>query len=247
MTLPSKTRRFKDRSILVTGASRGIGYAAALALAEQGAHVIATARTQGGLEDLDDAIKDTPGNCTLVPMDIKDFAAIDRLGAALQERFGRLDGMLANAGVLGDIGPAAHITPKTWEQVFAVNTTANYRLIRSMDPLLRASNAGRAVFVSSSVAQKPRAYWGCYAASKAAMEAFVSAYAQETSVTALKVNILDPGATRTAMRAKAMPGEEPSTLRPPSKLAPLILDMLAPDYANTDTVVRYREWAEVNS
>ncbi len=235
--------KFKDRILLITGASRGIGYAAAKALAAQGAHIIATARTQGGLEDLDDAIKAAGGRCTLVPMDIKDFDAIDRLGAALQERFGRLDGLLANAGALGDISPVPHITPKTWDDVFAVNVTANYRLIRSMDPLLRASDAGRAVFVSSSVASRPRAYWGCYGAAKAAMENFVSAYAQETNVTSLNVNILDPGAMRTAMRAKAMPGEDPAALPAPESITPLILDMLSPSYDKTDELIAFRKTA----
>ena len=232
---------FKDRIILITGASRGIGYAAALNLAKQGAHIIATARTQGGLEDLDDAIKADGGLCTLVPMDLKDYDAIDRLGAALNERFGRIDGLFANAGALGDITPVPHVTPKTWDNVFAVNTTANYRLIRSMDPLLRASDAGRALFVSTSVAQTPRAFWGAYGASKAALETFVSAYAQEVSVTNLKVNLLNPGATRTAMRAKAMPGEDPATLPAPEELAPLIAEMLSPDYSKTDEIVVFRK------
>jgi len=232
---------FKDRIILITGASRGIGYAAALNLAKQGAHIVATARTQGGLEDLDDAIKADGGLCTLVPMDLKDYDAIDRLGAALNERFGRIDGLFANAGALGDITPVPHVTPKTWDNVFAVNTTANYRLIRSMDPLLRASDAGRALFVSTSVAQTPRAFWGAYGASKAALETFVSAYAQEVSVTNLKVNLLNPGATRTAMRAKAMPGEDPATLPAPEELAPLIAEMLSPDYDKTDEIVVFRK------
>jgi len=232
---------FKDRIILITGASRGIGYAAALNLAKQGAHIVATARTQGGLEDLDDAIKADGGLCTLVPMDLKDYDAIDRLGAALNERFGRIDGLFANAGALGDITPVPHLTPKTWDNVFAVNTTANYRLIRSMDPLLRASDAGRALFVSTSVAQTPRAFWGAYGASKAALETFVSAYAQEVSVTDLKVNLLNPGATRTAMRAKAMPGEDPATLPAPEELAPLITEMLSPDYDKTDEIVVFRK------
>ena len=232
---------FKDRIILITGASRGIGYAAALNLAKQGAHIVATARTQGGLEDLDDAIKSGGGLCTLVPMDLKDYDAIDRLGAALQERFGRLDGLFANAGLLGDISPVPHLTPKTWDSVFAVNSTANYRLIRSMDPLLRASDAGRALFVSTSVAQTPRAFWGAYGAAKAAMETFVSAYAQETTVTGLKVNILDPGATRTAMRAKAMPGEDPAILPAPEELAPLVAEMLSPDYDKTNEIVKFRK------
>ena len=231
----------KDKIILITGASRGIGHAAAIELAEQGAHIIAAARTQGALEALDDAIRKNGGQCTLVPMDIKNFDAIDQLGAAIHERHGRLDGLLANAGILGDLSPMAHITPKIWDEVMAINATANYRLIRAMDPLLRASEAGRAIFVSSSVGQYPRAFWGCYGAAKAAMENFVSAYAQETQITNLKVNILDPGATRTAMRAKAMPGEDPDTLPPPQDLAPLIREMLSPSYDKTGEIVAFRK------
>ncbi len=233
-----------DRIILVTGASRGIGYASALALAKAGCHVIATARTQGGLEDLDDAITAAGGSCTLVPMDLKDGYAIDRLGAIISDRYGRLDGLFSNAGLLGDITPAPHVEPKTWDNVIAVNMTAPYRLIRSLDPLLRASNAGRAVFVNSSVARSHRAYWGAYAAAKAGMEAFVSAYAKEVEVTNLKVNLLDPGATRTAMRAKAMPGEDPKTLKEPADVAKLVLEMLSPSYPENDTLIRYLDWAK---
>lgn len=229
------------RVTLVTGASRGIGYASALALAKAGSHVIATARTQGGLEDLDDAIKADGGECTLVPMDIKNGDGIDQLGKIINDRWGKLDGFLANAGVLGEITPAPHTTPKTWDQVMAVNVTSNYRFIRSLDPLLRASQAGRAVFMTSGVAQSHRAYWGAYAASKAALEAFVSCYAKEVEVTKLKVNLLNPGATRTAMRAKAMPGENPDVLPNPTDLAPLIVDMLSPDYTANDTRVTFRE------
>ena len=229
------------RVTLVTGASRGIGYQAALALAKAGSHIIATARTQGGLEDLDDAIKGLGGECTLVPMDLKNGDGIDQLGKIIHERWGRLDAFLANAGVLGEITPAPHTTPKTWDDVMAVNVTSNYRFIRSLDPLLRASDSGRAVFVSSSVARSHPAYWGAYAASKAALEAFVSCYAKEVSVTNLKVNLLNPGATRTAMRAKAMPGEDPKVLPNPADLAPLIVEMLAPDYAANDTLVTFRQ------
>jgi len=167
----------------VTGASRGIGYQACLALAKAGSHIIAVARTQGGLEDLDDAIKSAGGECTLVPLDLKNSDAIDQLGAIINQRWGKLDGLLANAGVLGEITPAPHTVPKKWDEVMAVNLTANYRLIRSLDPLLRASDAGRAVFLTSGVARTHRAYWGAYAASKAALEAFVSCYAKEAEVT----------------------------------------------------------------
>ena len=229
------------RVTLVTGASRGIGYQAALALAKAGSHIIATARTQGGLEDLDDAIKTEGGECTLVPMDLKNGDGIDQLGKIIHERWGRLDGFFANAGILGEITPAPHTTPKTWDDVMAVNVTSNYRFIRSLDPLLRASDAGRAVFVSSSVARSHPAYWGAYAASKAALEAFVSCYAKEAEVTKLKVNLLNPGATRTAMRAKAMPGEDPAVLPNPADLAPLIVEMLSPEYAQNDTLVTFRQ------
>ena len=229
------------RVTLVTGASRGIGYQAALALSKTGSHIIATARTQGGLEDLDDAIKAEGGECTLVPMDLKNGDGIDQLGKIIHERWGRLDGFFANAGILGEITPAPHTTPKTWDDVMAVNVTSNYRFIRSLDPLLRASDEGRAVFVSSSVARSHPAYWGVYAASKAALEAFVSCYAKEAAVTKLKVNLLNPGATRTAMRAKAMPGEDPKVLPNPADLAPLIVEMLSPDYLANDTLVTFRD------
>ena len=229
------------RVTLVTGASRGIGYQAALALAKAGSHIIAMARTQGGLEDLDDAIKAEGGECTLVPMDLKNGDGIDQLGKIIHERWGRLDGFFANAGILGEITPAPHTTPKTWDDVMAVNVTSNYRFIRSLDPLLRASDAGRAVFMTSGVAQSHRAYWSAYAASKAALEAFVSCYAKEAEVTKLKVNLLNPGATRTAMRAKAMPSEDPAVLPNPADIAPLIVEMLAPDYAANDTLVTFRQ------
>jgi len=231
----------KGRVTLVTGASRGIGYQAALALAKAGSHIIATARTQGGLEDLDDTIKAEGGDCTLVPMDLKNGDGIDQLGKVINDRWGRLDGFFANAGVLGDMTPAPHTVPKKWDEVMAVNVTANYRFIRSLDPLLRASGTGRAVFMTSGVAKTHRAYWGAYAASKAALEAFVSCYAKESEITSLKVNLLNPGATRTAMRAKAVPGEDPETLPDPADLAPLIVEMLSPEYAANDTIVTFRD------
>jgi len=234
-------KTLEGRVTLVTGASRGIGYQAALALAKAGSHIIATARTQGGLEDLDDTIKAEGGECTLVPMDLKNGDGIDQLGKIIHERWGRLDGFLANAGVLGEITPAPHTTPKTWDNVMAVNVRSNYRFIRSLDPLLRASDTGRAVFVSSSVARSHPAYWGAYAASKAALEAFVSCYAKEAAVTKLKVNMLNPGATRTAMRAKAMPGEDPAVLPNPADLCPLIVEMLSPEYTQNDTLVTFRQ------
>ncbi len=237
------TLPLSGRVTLVTGASRGIGYASALELANAGSHIIALARTQGGLEDLDDAIKAINGECTIVPMDLKNLDGIDQLGGIINERWGRLDGLFANAGVLGEVTLAAHTTPKTWDEVITVNLAANYRIIRSLDTLMRASPAGRAVFQTSGVANSRRAYWGAYAASKAALEAFVQCYAKEVESSNLRVNLLNPGATRTAMRAKAMPGEDPDSLPKPSDIAPLVVQMLSPDYASHDTVLSYSDWA----
>ncbi|HJE25304.1 MAG TPA: SDR family NAD(P)-dependent oxidoreductase [Methylorubrum populi] len=208
------------RVAVVTGASRGIGRAAALALAQAGAHVVAVARTQGGLEDLDDAIRQGGGNATLVPLDLTDFDAIDRLGAALNERWGRLDVVVGNAGILGNLMPVSHVTPKVWDQVMAINVTANWRLIRSFDPLLQRSDAGRAIFVSSGAASKCRAYWGPYSVSKAALEAMVRTYAAENTTTKVRAMLLNPGPLRTRMRAAAMPGEDPATLKTPEDLSP---------------------------
>lgn len=232
----------KGRVTLVTGATRGIGYQAALALAKAGSDIIAVGRTQGGLEDLDDAVKKIGRDCTLVPMDLKNYEGIDRLGAIIHERWGRLDGLFGNAGILGDIMPACQIEPKTFDDVMAVNMTANYRLIRSLDLLLRASPSGRALFMTSGVAVSRRAYWSAYAASKAALEAYVQSYAKEVSVTNLKVNLMNPGATRTAMRAKAMPGEDPNSLPQPADIAPLIVQMLSPGYEENGEIVWYRDW-----
>lgn len=229
------------RVVLVTGASRGIGYASAVKLAQAGAHIIAIARTQGGLEDLDDAIKAAGSDATLVPMDLKTPDGLDQLAAIILERWGRLDGLFGNAGMLGDIMPAQQIDPKTFDDVFAVNMTANYRLIRAMDPLLRAAPAGRALFVTSGVAQTHRAYWSAYAASKAALEAYVSCWAKETDITKIRVNLLNPGATRTAMRGKAMPGEDGSTLPNPSDVAALVVDMLSPNYTENDKIISFRD------
>lgn len=235
------SKPLKGRVTLVTGASRGIGYAAAEALAEAGSDIIALARTQGGLEALDDAVKAKGQSCTLVPMDLTQTDGIDRLGAIINERWGKLDGLMANAGMLGEITPVPHLDPKTWDKLINVNLTANYRLIRSLDPLLRASDSGRALFMTSGVANTRRAYWGAYAATKAGLEALVQCYAKEAEVTALKVNLLNPGATRTAMRAKAMPGEDPSKLPNPSDITPLIVKMLSPEYSETDQIINYRE------
>jgi len=205
-------RLLKDKVAVVTGASRGIGREIALGLAELGAHVIAVARTQGGLEEIDDEIKKAGGSATLVPLDLKDFAGIDRLGAAIFERWKKLDILVGNAGILGKLSPLGHIDPKVWDEVMAINVTANWRLIRSLDPLLRQSEAGRAIFVTSGQAQRCWAYWGCYSVSKAALEALVKTYAAELKSTTVTANLFSPGPTATRMRAQAMPGEDPATL-----------------------------------
>jgi NAD(P)-dependent dehydrogenase (short-subunit alcohol dehydrogenase family) len=227
------------KTALVTGASRGIGFATALHLARAGAHVIAVARTQGGLEELDDEIKKIGGTATLVPMDLADFDAIDRLGASIFQRWKKLDIMIGNAGVLGTITPVAHIEPGDWKKVMDVNVTANYRLLRSMDLLLRQSDAGRVVFVTSGRAQTAHAYWGLYAVSKAALEAIARTYAKEIETTAVRVNCFSPGATRTKMRATAMPGEDPKTLPSPEDVSAQILPMCAADFSDNGGVWKY--------
>ena len=214
--------------VLVTGASRGIGYAAALEAARRGAHVVAVARTVGGLEELDDEIQDLGSSSTLVPLDLRDGDAIDRLGAAIFERWGALDGLIANAGLLGVLSPLPHVKPEDFEKVMTINVTANYRLLRATDLLLRQSTAGRAVFVSSGAARSARPFWGLYAASKAAVDAMAKSYAGEVDKTKVRVNVFYPGAVRTQMRAKAMPGEDPDTLPKPADIAPKLVDMISP-------------------
>ena len=233
------------RITLVTGASRGIGYAAAKALAAAGHHVVAVARTQGGLEALDDEITAAGGSVTLVPMDLREFDQIDRLAGALAERYGRLDSMLVNAAVLGAITPVNHTSVKDWEQVVDINITAPFRMIRALDPLMRASPSGRAVFVTSSVARAPRAYWGAYAASKSALETLALCWADEIdNVSDITVSLLNPGGTRTQMRAKAMPGEDASVLPAPADIAPLLVDMLGEAWSGGQgQLVHYRDWA----
>lgn len=228
-----------DRIAVVTGASRGLGRSIALALAREGAHIVTLARTQGGLVELDDEIRSLGGSATLVPADIRDYDALDRLGAAIYERWKRLDILIGNAGVLGKLTPLPHVDQKLWDDVMAVNVTANYRLIRSFDPLLRAADSGRAVFVTSGLAQKCSAYWGTYSISKAALEAMVKTYAAETATSTLRVNCFSPGATRTKMRATAMPGEDPESLPHPDQVAAQIVAMCLPSFTDTGTIWRY--------
>jgi len=234
------------RIALVTGASRGIGYFLARQMAAAGAHVVAVARTVGGLEELDDQIKAEKaktgkGDATLVPLDLTDMAGIDRLGGAIHERWGKLDILVANAGVLGTISPIGHVEAKTFEKVMTVNVTATWRLIRSVDPLLKLSEAGRAIVLSSGAAHSGRAFWAPYAASKAAVEALARSWADETRNMPLCVNIVDPGATRTAMRAQAMPGEDPETLPHPAEIAAHILPLASPTLTDTGRIFLARE------
>ncbi|HEX4859785.1 MAG TPA: SDR family NAD(P)-dependent oxidoreductase [Rhizomicrobium sp.] len=228
-----------QRIVLVTGASRGIGRAAAKALAAEGAHVILVARTVGALEEIDDEIRKDGGSATLVPLDIRDFPALDRLGATVFERWGRLDAFLGNAGSLGVITPLAHLEPKAFQELIDVNVTANWRLIRSLDPLLRRSEAGRALFVTSGAARKHTPFWGGYAMAKAALESLALTYAAECASTNVKVNLLSPGPLRTAMRAKAMPGEDPDTLLKPDAVAPLIVELLSPSCDKNGEIVAF--------
>ncbi len=227
----------KGRLALVTGASRGIGRATALAFAAAGAHVIALARTVGGLEELDDEIKALGGSATLVPLDLTDFEALDRLGLSIHERWGKLDILVGNGAMLGTIGPLNHVEPKVFERVMAVNVTANYRLIRSMDPLLRASDAGRAMFMSSSAGSNAYAYWGLYGASKAALDMLCRDWAEEIkNITKIKVMLINPGRTRTRMRAEAAPGEDPMMLPAPEEITPYLVRMAAPDWQETGRI-----------
>ncbi|WP_109982137.1 SDR family NAD(P)-dependent oxidoreductase [Sinorhizobium fredii] len=226
---------------VVTGASRGIGYFTALELAKAGAHVIACARTVGGLEELDDAIKAAGGSATLVPFDLADMAAIDKLGGAINERWGKLDILVANAGVLGTISPIGHVEAKVFEKVMSINVTATWRLIRSLEPLLVKSDAGRALILSSSAAHKCKPFWGPYSASKAAVEALARTWAYETQRLPLRILSVDPGATRTAMRAQAVPGEDPATVPHPSEVAAALMPLLAPEQTETGKLFIVRE------
>lgn len=227
----------QGRVAFVTGASRGIGAELAKGLAGQGAHVVLAARTVGGLEEVDDAIQAAGGTATLLPLNLAATDKLTALGPTLLERFGRVDIFVGNAAMLGDLTPISQYEPRQWDEVINTNLNANQRLIRTLDPLLRASNAGRAVFLTSGVARAPNAYWGAYAVSKAGLECMVKIYAAETAKTNLRVNLLDPGIVRTAMRAKAFPGEDQSQLNPPSAVLPTLLDMVMPNYTGHGQIV----------
>ena len=229
MTEASRPRRMAGRVAVVTGASRGLGAAIATAIAAEGAHLILVARTVGGLEETDDAVRRAGGTATLVPLDLKEGERIAQLGAALHQRFGKLDMLVGAAGALGSLTPVGHIRPEQWADVMAVNLTANWRLIRSLDPLLRLSDAGRAVFVSCAEASGREAYWAGYAVSKGGLETLVRLYAAELGNTAVRANIFDPGPVRTGLRAAAFPGEDPAKVPAPAELAGAVLPLLLPD------------------
>jgi NAD(P)-dependent dehydrogenase (short-subunit alcohol dehydrogenase family) len=225
------------RIALITGASRGIGAAVAKRFAMEGAHVILIARTIGGLEEVDDAIKANGGQATLVPSDLTDFEALDTLGPSLLERFDKLDVFVGNAGALGEMTPLSHYDAKAWHEVFDVNVHANWRLIRTLEPLLRRSDAGRAILVTSGAAANPRAFWGAYAVTKAAMETLAKVWASELENTDVRVNILNPGATRTGMRAAAFPGEDPLTLKTPEDLTDKFVEMASPAWTRHGEII----------
>jgi NAD(P)-dependent dehydrogenase (short-subunit alcohol dehydrogenase family) len=234
------SKPLSNRIALVTGASRGIGHATAIALAAEGAHIVATARTPGGLEELDDAIRAVGGTATLVPLELRDTEGIGRLAAALNERYKKLDILVGNAALGASNSPLDHFQAKEWDEVLAVNVTANWHLIRHMHPLLRRSDAGRAVFLTSGAAANPRAYRGLYATSKAGLEALVRTYADETRSTSVRVNLFNPGPTRTRMRAAVMPGENPMTLPTAETVAATIVPLCRPDFAETGKLYDFR-------
>ncbi|MEM9965876.1 MAG: SDR family NAD(P)-dependent oxidoreductase [Asticcacaulis sp.] len=235
----------EGRIALVTGASRGIGRASALGMAKAGAHIIACARTQGALEELDDEIFAATGkHATLMPFDLADGGALERIGPAVYDRFKKLDIFVHAAATLGSLTPVSHFEPKDFNRVITLNLNASYRLIRSLEPVMRFSDAGRAIFISTTLASKPRAFWGAYAASKAGMEALVRTWADEVDVTPIRAAIVNPGPMRTQMRASAYPGEDVSALPPPEEIIPLIIDLARADKVPPLETIDRREWAE---
>jgi NAD(P)-dependent dehydrogenase (short-subunit alcohol dehydrogenase family) len=243
MSPPLTDKPLSGKIALVTGANRGIGYAAALALAKAGAHVVAVARTEGGLTELDDAIRAATGQpATLAPLDIAEGDGLDQLGLALHQRFGRLDVLVHAAAMLGPMTPVSHIEPKQWDRVVAVNLTSTYRLIRSLEPLLKASSAGRAIFLTTGRVARPKAFWGAYGVTKAGMEHLVRTWADELEQTKVRAVLLDPNTMRTKMRAEAMPGEDPETVTEPSEIGPLIVELAQADLGLPHANVVFSHW-----
>jgi NAD(P)-dependent dehydrogenase (short-subunit alcohol dehydrogenase family) len=232
-----------DKIALVTGASRGIGHASAVALAKAGAHVVAVARTEGALTELDDEIRAATGQpATLVPMDITAGDSLDQLGLALHQRFGRLDILVHAAAMLGPMTPMSHLEPNHWDKVVALNLTATYRVIRSFEPLLKASDAGRAIFLTTGRVAQPKAFWGPYGVTKAGMEHMVRTWADEMEQTNVRAVLLSPGPMRTKMRAEAMPGEDPETLTSPDEIGPLIVELAQADLGLPHANVAFAQW-----
>ncbi|HTZ38142.1 MAG TPA: SDR family NAD(P)-dependent oxidoreductase [Stellaceae bacterium] len=239
--------RLAGKIALVTGASRGIGAAVAERFAAEGAHLVLVARTVGGLEETDDRVRAAGGTATLVPLDLRDAVKIDELAAALYERYRRLDILVGNAAEFGTFSPLGHIDPALWQEVIDLNLTANWRLIRAMDPLLRAAPHGRAVFVTSGIARSPRAYWGPYAVSKAGLETLVKVYAAESAKTNVRANLLGPGVVRTRLRARVFPGEDPMTLPPPDSVAEAFVRLALPECTRNGEVVDASDLADTLS
>ena len=229
--------RLDGKIALITGGSRGIGAAVAVRFAGEGAHVVLVGRTVGALEEVDDRVRAAGGEATLVPLDLRDFIKIDELAGALYERYGRLDILVGNAAEFGTFSPLGHIDPALWGEIIDLNLTANWRLIRAMDPLLRVAEHGRAIFVTSGIARAPRAYWGPYAASKAALDALVKTYAAEIATTRVRANLLSPGVVRTQLRARVFPGEDPATLPPPETVAEAFVRLALPDWDRNGEIV----------
>src|SRR5580700_5781028 len=239
--------RLAGKVALVTGASRGLGAAVAERFAREGAHLVLAGRTVGGLEETDDRVRAAGGSATLVPFDLRDFIKTDELAAALYERYGRLDILIGNAGEFGTFSPLGHIDPALWGEVVDLNLTANWRLIRAMDPLLRAAAHGRAVFVTSGIARSPRAYWGPYAVSKAGLEVLVKTYAAELATTRVRANLIGPGVVRTRLRARVFPGEDPMTLLPPDSVADAFLELALPECERNGEIVNASDLADTIS
>ena len=237
----------KDRLALVTGASRGIGRAVSLALAQNGAHVVITARTVGGLEELDDEIRALGGKATLLQLDLRNSDKIDQLGPTLFQRWGKLDILVACAGILGPLSPLHHVTEDAWTSVIDINLSANWKLIRTLDPLLKRAEAGRAVFATSGASDGKYAYWGPYAVSKAGLETLVKTYAHEIASTPVRANLVNPGGVRTQMRAKAFPGEDPKTLPAPEDVVPLFLELASPECTLNGEIIDFREWVKARA